>query len=195
MFMKKLCGVLFILFSLGLAAQKKNTHIKPVPAIDPDIEKVARDYYDHFTNIKGEKISETENIIEYSSKINPKGALESTIMQIKSLDNSYSWQALMLDTEDYTQAVSKYKQLYKQFNGTKLSLNDGKSYRLKGTYEIPDEVRGFASTILGLYAGENEIHKFKIEIALNHTNPEWSVKIYVYEKEDDEDLKPTVNTN
>ena len=187
MFMKKSCGVLFILLSLSLVAQKKITHIKTVPVIDPDIEKVARDYYAHFTNIKGEKISETENRIEYSSKINPKGAVESTIMQIKSLDNSYSWQALMLDTEDYTQAVSKYKQLYKQLNGTKLSLNDGKSYRLKGTYEIPDEVQGFASTILELYAGEIEIHKFKIEITLNHNIPEWSVKIYLYEKRVDED--------
>ncbi len=193
--MKKLCSALFILSSLSLVAQNKITHIKIVPAIDPDIEKVARDYYVHFANIKGEKISETENIIEYSSKINPKGALESTIMQIKSLENSYSWQALMLASEDYTQAVAKYKQLYKQFNGTKLSMKDGKSYKLKGVYDIPDETRGFASTILGLDAGKSEIHQFKIEIALNYAMPEWSVKIYVYEKEDDEDMRPTVNTN
>ena len=186
--------MLFILSSLSLVAQNKITHIKKVPAINADIEKVVRNYYDHFANIKGEKISETENIIEYSSKINPKGALESTIMQIKSLDNSYSWQALMLDTEDYNQAVSKYKQLYRQLNGTKLFLNDGKSYKLKGIYDTPDETKGFASTLLGLEAGENKMNQFKIEIALNYTMPEWSVKIYVYEKED-EDIRPTVTTD
>lgn len=193
--MKKLCSVFFILSSLSLVAQNKITHIKMVPAINADIEKVARDYHAHFANIKGEKISETENIIEYSSKINPQGALESTIMQIKSLENSFSWQALMLDTEDYNQAVAKYKQLYRQLNGTKLSLNDGQSYKLKGAYDAPDPARGFASTLLGLDAARNEMNPFKIEIALNYAMPEWSVKIYVYEKEDDEDIRPTVNSD
>lgn len=193
--MKKLCGVFFILSTLGSVAQNKITNIKMVPSINTDIEKVARDYYDHFDNIKGEKTSETENIIEYSSKINPQGALESTIMQIKSLENSYNWQALMLDTEDYTQAVTKYKQLYRQLNGTKLSLADGKSYKLKGTYDTPDLFRGFASTLLGLDAGEHEMQQFKIEIALNYSMPEWSVKIYVYEKDDDADIRPTVNSD
>ncbi len=193
--MKKLCSVIFILSTLSLVAQNKITNIRVVPPINTDIEKVARDYYDHFDNIKGEKISETENIIEYSSKINPQGALESTIMQIKSLENSYSWQALMLDTEDYNQAVSKYKQLYRQLNATKLSLNDGKSYKLKGSYDAPDEARGFASTLLRLDAGKNEMNQFKIEIALNYAMPEWSVKIYVYEKEDDEDIRPTANND
>ncbi len=193
--MKKSCIVLYILSSLNLAAQSKITNIKTVSSINSDIEKVVKDYYDHFENIKGEKISETQNIIEYSSKINPAGALESTIMQIKSLENSYSWQALMLDTEDYTQAVARYKQLYKQLNGIKLSLNDGKSYKLKGLYDVPDEKRAFASTMLGLEAVENELRPFKIEIALNYTMPEWSVKIYVYEKEDDEDIRPTVSSD
>lgn len=193
--MKNLLSLIFILSTLSTEAQNKISRIKIVPAVNSEIEKVARDYYDHFDNIKGEKISETENIIEYSSKINPPGALESTIMQIKSLENSYSWQALMLDTEDYNEAISKYKQLYRQLNGTKLSLNDGKSYKLKGIYDVPDEARGFASTLLGLDAASNGMDQFKIEIALNYAMPEWSVKIYIYEKEDDEDIRPTVNND
>ncbi|MEP6583990.1 MAG: hypothetical protein ABJA90_06975 [Ginsengibacter sp.] len=193
--MKLLSSLFLLSLSLSLIAQNKVSHVKMVPTVNADIEKVARDYYDHFANIKGEKISETENIIEYSSKINPQGALESTIMQIKSLDNSYSWQALMLDTEDYKDAVAKYKELYKQLNGSKISLGNGKAYRLKGDYDSPDGSRAFASSIIGLDAGENEMHQFKIEIALNYAMPEWSVKIYVYEKEDDQDIRPTVNND
>ncbi len=193
--MKKLCFVLLLLSGLNLVAQNKNTSIQKAPAFNADIEKVARDYYDHFENIKGEKISETENMIEYSSKINPQGAVESTIMQIKSLDNSYSWQALMLDTEDYKQAVAKYKQLFSQLNGAKLSLNDGKSYKLKGIYDTPGEGTHFSSTLLVLDASASEMNQFKIEIALNYTIPEWSVKVYVYEKEDEEDIRPTVNND
>ncbi len=193
--MKKLYSLLLILSGLSTVAQNKISPGKIIPAINADIEKVARDYYAHFANIKGEKISETENIIEYSSKINPRGALESTIMQIKSLDNFYSWQALMLDTEDYKQAVAKYKELYNQLNGIKLSLNNGKSYKLKGAYDTPDEARGFASSLMGFDARINEMNQFKIEIALNYAMPEWSVKIYLYEKENDEDIRPTVNSD
>ncbi len=193
--MKKLCSVLFAFFALSVFAQNKNSQVKTISTFNTDIEKVARDYYDHFASIMGEKISETENMIEYSSKINPEGALESTIMQIKSLDNSYSWQALMLDTEDYKQAVAKYKQIYSQLNGTKLSLNDGKTYRLKGFYDMPDEKKASASSLIGLDVSENNLHQFKIEVALNYTMPEWSVKIYVYEKEADEDMRPTVSND
>ena len=92
--MKKLCLLTFILSAFHVTAQNKLPVFKLPSAITPDIIKVARDYYDHFFNIKGEKISETESTIEYKSKILPQGAVESTITQIKSLQNVYSWQAI-----------------------------------------------------------------------------------------------------
>lgn len=115
--MKKILCAFFILAALNIFAQNKISKIKLSPALTSEIEKVARDYYVHFDNIKGEKISESKNIIEYASKISPPGAIESTIMQIKSLRNSYSWQALMLETEDFDQAVTSYKKIYRQLNG------------------------------------------------------------------------------
>ncbi len=48
--------------------------------------------------------------------------------------------------------------------------------------------------MLGLDANNKAIQPFKIEVALNYSMPEWSVKIYVYEKENDEDICPTVNS-
>ena len=193
--MKKILCAFFILAALGISAQNKNSKIKTLPALTSDIEKVARDYFAHFDNIKGEKISESENIIEYASKISPAGAIESTIMQIKSLRNSYSWQALMLDTENFDDAVASYKKIYRQLNGTKISLEKGENYKLTGEYDAPSESRAFASSMLELDANNKAIQPFKIEIALNYSMPEWSVKIYVYEKENDEDIRPTVNND
>ncbi|MEO6639165.1 MAG: hypothetical protein ABIN25_12885 [Ginsengibacter sp.] len=192
--MRKVFCALFIFITLTISAQNNIPKIKLVPALTADIQKVARDYYVHFENIKGEKLSESGNIIEYSSKISPPGALESTIMQIKSLHNSYSWQALMLNTENYNEAVANYKKIYRQLNGAKFSLEDGESYRLAGEYDTPSESRAFASSILELDAMKTSARLFKIEVALNYTMPEWSVKIYVYEKENDEDIRPTVNS-
>ncbi|MDQ6761005.1 MAG: hypothetical protein M3015_00075 [Bacteroidota bacterium] len=192
--MKKIFCAFFIFTAINISAQNKITKIKLVPALTSDIEKVARDYYIHFDNIKGEKLSESGNIIEYASKISPPGAIESTIMQIKSLQNSYSWQALMLNTENYDEAVAGYKKIYRQLNGAKISLEDGESYKLSGEYDTPSVSRAFASSMLELNANKKAMQSFKIEIALNYSMPEWSVKIYVYEKENDADIRPTVNT-
>lgn len=193
--MKKIICAFFIFTALNITAQNKISKIKLVPALTSDIEKVARDYYVHFDNIKGEKISESGNIIEYASKISPPGAIESTIMQIKSLQNSYSWQALMLDTEDFEKAVASYKKIYRQLDGAKIVLENGQSYKLTGEFDTPSESKAFASSMLELGANSRSIQPFKVEVALTYSMPEWSVKIYVYEKENDEDIRPTVNND
>ena len=159
--------------------------------IKSDIEKVARDYYGHFDDIKGEKISETINTIEYESKIIPAGATESTILEIKGLQNVYSWQATMLQTEDFEKAVEKYKQIYNQLNGTNFSMNDNKPWKFRGTYDTPNESRAFASSVLQPDVAEKVLQRLKVEVALNYNTPEWTVKILVYEKEPDEDIRPT----
>jgi len=189
--MKKLCLLIFILSTINVDAQNKLPVFKFTSAITPDVLKVARDYYDHFFNIKGEKISETESTIEYKSRIVPQGALESTITQIKNLQNVYSWQAVMMNTDDYDKAVAKYKQIYRQLNGANLFMNDGKTCKIKGPYDAPDDGRAFASSILEPDVNEKYLRRLKIEIGLNYNMPDWSVRILVYEKESDEDIRPT----
>jgi hypothetical protein len=188
--MKKLSLLIFIFSTLHITAQNKLPVFKLTPAVTPDIIKVVRDYYDHFFNIKGEKISETESTTEYKSKILPQGALESTIMQIKSLHNVYSWQAVMMNTDDHDKAVAKYKQIYRQLNGANFVVNDGKAFKMQGLYDTPDDDRAFASSILEPDVKEKYLQRLKIEVALNYNMPGWTVKILIYEKVSDEDIRP-----
>jgi hypothetical protein len=192
--MKKVCLLVFVLSTFNITAQNKLPVFKLTSAITPDIVKVARDYYDHFFNIKGEEISETESTIEYKSKILPEGALESTITQIKSLHNVYSWQAIMMNTDDRDKAVAKYKQIYRQLNGANFVMNDGKTCKIRGSYDVPDDDRAFASSILEPDVKEKYLQRLKIEVAINYNMPEWTVKILIYEKESDEDIRPTEKT-
>ncbi|MGH2566542.1 MAG: hypothetical protein ACRDE5_18630, partial [Ginsengibacter sp.] len=60
-----------------------------------------------------------------------------------------------------------------------------------GDYDAPDEERGFASSILEADVNENYLKKLKIEVALNYNMSGWSVRILVYEKESDADIRPT----
>jgi hypothetical protein len=192
--MKKLFALIFIFSPFHIFAQNKLPLLKGSNTIKPDIEKVARDYYDHFYNIKGEKISETESTIEYQCKIIPQGSLESTITEIKSLHNVYSWQAIMFNTDDYEKAIEKYKQIYRQLNGASFIMHDNKVWKFKGLYDTPDDNRSFASSILEPDTNEKPFQRLKIEVALNYNMPDWTVKILIYEKENDADVRPTENT-
>src|SRR6266705_4722542 len=124
--MRKIYILLLIFTIHDLAAQRKLPFFKIIPSVKTDIEKVASDYYDHFYNLKGEQIDETENTIEYRSKILPQGALESTITQLKNLQNVYSWQAVMITTDDFNKAAEKYRELYRQLNGSTFIISGGK---------------------------------------------------------------------
>ena len=172
------------------SAQPKLFPNKSTSSIKPDIEKVARDYYQNFNNIKGDTILQTTGTIEFASKIIPTGALECSITKYSD-PNSYSWQATMIQTEDFKEAVSKYKQYFRQLNGSVFTFYDKTSYKVMGHYDAPDEDRGFASSILELDGKNNDLQLFKIEVALNYSFPLWSVKILVYEKISDEKIRPT----
>lgn len=195
--MKKLGILVFILSTLHItiAAQNKAAGFKLTSSVTPDIMKVVRDYYDHFFHTIGEKISETESTIEYQSRILPPGASESTITQIKSLQNVYSWQAVMLNTDDYAKAIAKYKQVYRQLNNANFTVSEGKTCKIKGPYDAPDDDRSFASSILEPDVAEKYLRRLKIEVAINYNMSGWVVKILIYEKESDEDIRPTNTTD
>ena len=191
--MKKIYLLLLILTAQELSAQSKLRVFKTAPSIKPDIERVVNDYYGRFFHFLGEKIDENLNTIEYKSKLLPQGALQSTIIQLKNQRNVYSWQAVMLSTDDFEKAVEKYKELYRQLNGSSITVYGERQYKLKGDYDTPDESRSFASSILEPDVKEKYLRRLKVEVAINYSLPDWKVKILVYEKEADEDIRPTEN--
>jgi hypothetical protein len=99
----------------------------------------------------------------------------------------------MLSTEDFEKAVEKYKELYRQLNGSSITVYGERQYKLKGDYDTPDESRAFASSILEPDVKEKYLRRLKVEVAINYFLPDWKVKILVYEKEADEDIRPTEN--
>lgn len=184
----------FLLFTAhDLIAQNRLPVFKIPKSVKPDIEKVVSDYYGHFYSLKGDKIDETAQTIEYKSKLVPQGALESKITQLKNQVNVYSWQAVMLTTIEFEKAAEKYKELFHQLQGSIFIAYAGKQFKLKGEYDSPDDSRSFASSILSPDVENKAARRLKIEVAINYLLPDWSVKILVYEKDADEDIRPTEN--
>lgn len=191
--MKKLTTICLIFLSQHLFSQQKLI-AKASNNIKSDMQKVVGDYYDHFHNIKGEKLSESVSTIEYQSKVVPQDASESIITEIKSLQDVYSWETTLLKTDDFEKAVEKYKQVYRQLNGARFKMYDNKSWKFTGAYDTPNESRAFASSILEPEVAEKVLQRLKIEVALNYNMSEWTIKLLVYEKEADDEIRPTERT-
>ena len=188
--MKHLFTLLFIFSAFTINAQPKLSLHKSSPSIKPVIEKVARDYYENFNNIKGDTVNENGTTIEFTSKISPEGALETSIT--KYVDPySYTWQTTMFESEDYDAAAAKYKEYFRQLNNCTLTFYDKTSYKLVGNYDNPDDDRAFASSILQLNATNHDLELFKVEVALNYSMPSWTVKVMIYEKIADDKIRPT----
>lgn len=189
--MKKLFSFFLLFITIQLSAQNKITSLKISASIKPDVEKVVGDYYDHFDHTKGAIISETVSTIDYASNVVPLGASESTITEIKSVHNNFSWQAIMFTTEDYKKAAERYKQIYNELNGANYNMHENQRWKFKGSYDAPDDTRAFASSLLEPDKNEKWFKKLKIEVALSYSFPEWTVKVLIYEKENDEDIRPS----
>lgn len=188
--MKQLIAVVIIFTTISLSAQPKLSIFKNSSSVKFDIEKVVGDYYDNFNNIKGDTLVQSVSTIEFYSKVIPKDALDATITNYKT-SKTYSWQSTMFTSEEFKDAVAKYKQYYRQLNGATFTFSDKTSYRLSGDYDAPDESRAFASSTLEPGSYDRNLKNFKIEVGLNFAFPEWTVRIMVYEKIADEDIRPS----
>lgn len=188
--MKHVVFLMFVFSALSIQAQPKISVPKAAPSIRPIIEKVARDYYQNFNNIKGDTLAENAGTIQFTSKIQPQGALQTSIT--KYVDPyTYTWQSVLFESEDYEAAASKYKEYFKQLNGSSLTFYDKSTYKLTGNYDVPDEDRAFASSILQLDGTNHDLRLFKVEVGLSYAMPEWTVKVLVYEKIADDKIRPT----
>jgi hypothetical protein len=98
----------------------------------------------------------------------------------------YSWQTVLLTTEDYEEAAKKYKAVYSQLKGMNVKYVVD-NYTLRGEYEAPDESRGFATSVLTPAHPPAALKKLKVEVSMQFEFPEWKVSVMVYEKEKEDD--------
>ncbi len=186
-------NLLFALF-LFLSALNATAQLKlPINnGFRNDVQKVVADYPHQFAAIRGEVVVKNPQTIEYASLIKPSGAQESVIIEYSTLDKPiYSWQTVLLTTEDFTEAQKKYKWLYQQLKGMNVKYV-ADAYTLRGQYEEPDESRKFTTSVLTVQAPPTPLQKLKVEVSMKFEFPEWKVSLLIYEKEreDDEAISP-----
>jgi hypothetical protein len=157
------------------------------------LEKVINDFPRELNTIKGEVLVENPQTVEYASLLTFKGSESNTITKYLSAKPIYSWQATVLTTEDFEEAVKKYKWLFNQMKVMTITSENGYGFSLNGNYGEPDESKKFSVSTFQLTPAPTNLTNLKIEVGLQYYFPEWQVNLLVYQKEREDNERGDVN--
>jgi hypothetical protein len=170
-----------ICLSLSSSAQLK---LPGTTDFTSEMKKVIRDYPHNYQSMRGSALDENPQHINYECSLPIPGAESVTISRFSADQKEvYSWQAVMLTTEDFETARAKFKSLYARFNNMAVKMDYGVTFYLKGKYIEPTEERGFTSALMRFELPDRITQKFILEVTMQYEFPEWKVKILIYEKE------------
>ncbi len=182
-----------LLLVVSLSAQVKN----PFTSIKPQLEKVINAYPSQFASIKGTQSQGEPNTMQYTSTIEIKGALETKVIGYPSKKNiHWLWEAKLFVTEDMELLKKQYKAYYNDIAGKSL-MSKGSINSLYATtsYQAPTEELRLWTNQFRINDATKELSKMVIDLVAEYDKFEWVIYLRVYDKEKDEEMKPTKDTN
>jgi hypothetical protein len=184
------CTLFFAVLSF---AQSKNVFT----TIRPQLEKVINDYPNQFALIKGQQNQAEPNIIEYSSKVEMKVAIETKIIGYPANKKiNWLWEAKLLVTEDINELKKQYKAYYNDILGKSLfSKGANNSIQPSNAYAAPSEELRLWSNQFHINDATGEFSRMVIDLVAEYRNFEWLMYLRVYDKEKDEEMRPSKDTN
>jgi len=175
-----LCISTLISLSNPVQAQLK---IPGTGAFRSEMLKVVADFPQGFAAIRGGEIDKTPQSVEYASRIAIDGSKETSIHRYSSNGKAiYSFQSVLLRTEEFAAAAAKYKWAFQQLKGMTVRYVVDQ-YTLEGRLDAPDESRSFAASDLTLKDAPDALQKLRIRVQLQYELSEWKVSLLVFEKE------------
>ena len=176
---------------LGVSLFALTTHAQPhlpgTSVFRADIQKVVADFPHDFSALRGRLIDRSPQSVEYASSVKPDGAAETSITEYSSGGKAvYSWQTVLLRSEDFDAAAKKYKWAFGQLKGMNVRYVVDQ-YTLEGRYDAPDESRSFASSDLSVAHPPDRLRKLRVRVQLQLEDNEWKVSLSVFEKEREDD--------
>lgn len=183
--MKKLVKPLIWGLAIGLCLHANSQRNSNANAdFGAEMKKVIRDYPHNYQSMRGNTLDENPQYSNYECSLKIPGAESVNISRYSSDQKEvYSWQAVMLTTEDFETARAKFKSLYARFNNMAVKMDYGVTFYLKGKYIDPTEERSFTSALMRFELPDGITKKMILEVTMQFEFPEWKVKILIYEKE------------
>jgi hypothetical protein len=191
----KALTLLFVVFTVFSPAQAQLKVFNNSPEFKQALDKIMSDYCNQFRNLKGEALVNNPESSEFTSLVQLPGSEECSIIQMRNTRHeTAAFQALMLSSEDYEAASKKYRQLYNQLHNASIRLdNGGMRYTVKGEMEKPSDEKKIISTLFEITPYTNLNKNVHIELSMAYELMEWKVRIAVYDKVDDAEVRPSAN--
>jgi hypothetical protein len=150
-------------------------------SIKPQLNQVINDYPSDFSTIKGIMVEGEPNTVQYKSKVEPKGSIESRVIGYPSKEKTYwVWESKLLVTEDINQLKRMYKLYYNDIAGNNVSISTGGRLTPTTSYTSPsDELRLWIQQFkikepVGVY--EN----LMVDLIAEYSNYEWTITLRIY---------------
>jgi hypothetical protein len=147
------------------------------------IEKVIQDYPNQFRNITGALLVEKQQTADYRSNIQIPGAISCQVIKYSSGNSALCWRAELIQTGNFDEARSLYKDIYNQVRNSIIKIEGEKPYILNGQYDIPDQRRRFQSVVFNMLPAVGELQKLKVELSLVQQSATWKVIIVVHDQD------------
>lgn len=181
---------LFLCWTMALPAQIRLTGRS---ALAEDLRTLLADYPAAYSKFIGEELVRHPQSTDYRCLLAVKNTEQCFFTRYSARRTVLSWEAVVLSTEDYDQAVKQFRTLYQQLNPLPVKLSDGRSLKLQGDYAKPDPSLKFSSVILEPTASGEGLDRLRLEIQLTTDGPlGWQVKLLIYEKEKDDEERGAV---
>lgn len=181
-----------IIFSFCLYSAKAQLLFKPNAAVQQALKTVLNDFPNRLQNITGVLVQEDVESSAYNSTIQFPGAENCTVTQYKSQkDKNRSWQAILPEVDNFAAAKKQYRDLFLQIKNMQLHLpGNDKTTAVKAVYDEPKEEKKFAGSIFRIDNSDEMYNDVKIEVALQYTITGWQVSVLVYNKKEDNEIRP-----
>jgi hypothetical protein len=150
------------------------------------IEKVIQDYPNQFRNITGALLVEKQQTADYQSYIQIPGAVSCQVIHYNSSKKELCWRAELLQTGNFSEAKTLYKDIYNQIRNSIVKIEGEKPYILNGQYETPDERKRMHSVVFSMLPSVGGMQKLKVELSLLQQATVWKVVIVVHDQDSTE---------
>lgn len=160
-----------------LLPARAQLRIAPPHPLTGDMRRVIGAYPSQFRSITGEMLEKNQQSAEYRCIFLVSGAEESTVTRHFGDRERFSWQALLLRTEDFDKARRAFRQCFGQLNRL---TSDGVHF--VGVYDTPEEGKKFTSVVFLPDTDTGPMRDLRMELQLLfHMPMEWEMRVLVYD--------------
>lgn len=173
-----------LVFLCASAKAQLRLPIKTTNEISPVLEKVISDFPNDFSHITGELIDEQPQIVNYACVLRIKGMQPGIVTQYGYPDeHAYSWTNTLLETENFGEAKSKFKQFYAHIKKTVTSI-EHLEIKLAADYTEPSDFKTFNTIRFKMETVQPLVKDVTVELNMEYEMDQWKITMSVFHIED-----------